>query len=211
MRKEDALNAVEDVSSFLAGGGSVCSFATMAARCGQVLYCPTTIDAGTQRTIAPVIRRFLQGAQRDTAGRAYACIVIDTAAPTTAAEHRDRAYALREEVGVAILQSQRLLPIAWGLRSQAKHLLEERPGVLSIPAGALETVLFAMAPHYPPRHRRHAPRLILPLTLRNDAIMLGTAHPKVVEMIHDEVFQRCDELLGAMAFYEEMTSESSGA
>lgn len=198
-----------EIDHFLRSGGSVCTFATVAARHGEIAYCVADVENNPQRQLLPAIDAFLKGARRNVAGRATACVIIDAKDPSNEEEHRRRSFELREEIGIAILRTQQWLPVSMGLRQKAKRLLADLPGILTIPAGKQQPVVFAMAPHYPPNHRRYAPRLILPVTLREDAIRFGLEAPGMLAAIHTQLLERCGELLGAMSFYEESGDSSA--
>ncbi len=199
-----------DLHQFIAEGRTACPFATVTARRGQIEYiaAPRGKKDG-QSLVYPAVRKFLKGGKKSPLdpGRKTALLFVDDKIPANPETQRARAFAIREEIGLAIarLWWSSIFKSIETIRGEIVTLLAEKhQGVIGPEALGQQTVLFAMSPLYPRDHHRHAPRLTVPVTLRADAEYLGNMFPAMIEQMVRMSVERFQEAILFRPFYEEI-------
>ncbi len=205
----------EEIHSFIADGKTACTFATIAARRGQIDYvtAPQAKEDG-QSVVYPAVRTFLRGGRKSPGapGRKTALLFVDDEIPADPETQRTRAFAIREEICLAIARlwwSSTLKTVAQIRREVITLLAEEHQGVIGPEALGQQTVMFAMGPLYPLDHHRYAPQLTVPVTLRADAEYLGQKFPMIIEQMVRMSAERFQEAILFRPFYEEIPDRSA--
>ncbi len=200
-------HSIAVVDAFLRRGGSVCFPALRAALAGQISY-HALPGSDLQGPVYEALRQFLHANALSVAspGRKLACIFIDPDKDITAEAQRQRAMAIREEVHVAIARINSWVPWDCVHRAAVRKELADNdyPGVAGPDCLGKNMIRFAMGPQYDQTHRRHAPRLIVPVTTGQDAGWAADNTPEDVRQTYLAIQRRSGEMLGAMAYYEDV-------
>jgi hypothetical protein len=178
-----------------------------AALAGQISY-HALPGSNLQGPVYEALRAFMRANALpvESPDRKLACIFIDPDRDITAEAQRQRAMIIREEVHVAIARINSWVPWDSLHRGTAQKELadNEYPGVAGPDCLGKNIVRFAMGPHYDETHRRYAPRLIVPVTTGQDAGWAADHTPEDVRQTYLAIQRRSGEMLGAMAYYEDV-------
>lgn len=196
------------VDAFLRRGGSVCFPALRAALAGQISY-HALPGSNLQGPVYEALREFMRAnaLPPDAPDRKLACIFVDPDPDITPDAQRQRAMVIQEEIHVAIarLESWTGFDFSHRRATVRKELADnDYCGVSGPDCQGKNIIRFAMGPHYPQEHRRYAPRLIVPVTTGQDAGWAADNTPEDVRQTYLAIQRRSGEMLGAMAYYEDV-------
>lgn len=202
----DAINVID---TFLRSGGSVCVPAVRAALAGKIHYQVLPTAGDLQSPVYTALRAFVRDNCLDAGSPDHrlACVLVDRTPDITKDAQYARAMAIQEEVQVAIarLNAYIFTGERWHRRSvQAALAAHEHSGVHGGECRGVDVIRFAMGPHYPANHRRHAPLLTIPITNGWDVGWVRDHAMEDIAQTYRNITERNGEMLNGMAFYEDV-------
>ena len=202
---------VAEVEAFIRSGGSVCSFAPGAAALGQIEYHIVPFEHGACDEVRRILHEFFKQKRRDVHSPEFtgACVFVDSADlegtfEERALEQYNRIHQMQEEILIAMRQL--MFPESWcrteTVRKRVKEFLRTERGVIGPRVKGVEPIIFGMGPCYDEKHRRYAPHVVIPITIREDANHFAEQYPAMRDETHEEIIRRMGEPFRLLRFYE---------